>query len=249
VIARREQDGIRIVALDRPERHNALAPDFANALVDALRDAGTSGRPIVLTGTGRTFCPGADLHWLGTFSDPSMGVAELVAAHHLAVTTLLEMPVPVICAINGAVAGGGLGLALATDHRIASERASFTAAYFRVGLTPDGGSSAFLQLTIGRQRTLEMLLTNRRVEAHEALAWALVNTVVPHDEVVERAIAFARGLEYVPHYALRETRKLLDTVNIRNQLQLESVSIRTASRGQFFRDALHEFLEAHPSPL
>jgi enoyl-CoA hydratase/carnithine racemase len=249
VIARRKQDGIRIIALDRPERHNALAPDLARGLVDALRDAGTGGRPVVLTGTGRTFCPGADLHWLGTFADPSMGVAELVAAHHLAVTTLLEMPVPVICAINGPVAGGGLGLALAADHRIASENASFTAAYFRLGLTPDGGSSAFLQLTIGRQRTLEMLLTNRRVDAQEARDWALVYAVVPHEEVVDRAVAFARDLEYVPHYALRTTRELLDSINIRNQLQLESVAIRTTSRGQFFRDALREFLEAHPSPL
>jgi 2-(1,2-epoxy-1,2-dihydrophenyl)acetyl-CoA isomerase len=247
VISTHDHDGVTVVALDRPERHNALVPELASALVSALRDAAGLRRPVVLTGTGQTFCPGADLKWLGEFPDPSQGVAELVAEHHLAVTTLLEMPVPVIAAINGPVAGGGLGLALATDHRVASTRATFTAAYFRLGLTPDGGASAFLQLMIGRPRTLEMLLTNRSVDASEALSWCLVNEVVEPEEVVPRAVAFARALEAVPHYALRETRKLLDSINIRNQLQLESVAIRTSSRGEFFRAALRKFLAEHPS--
>ncbi len=234
-------DGIVVVALDRPDRHNALVPELASALVEELRVASASRRPVVLTGAGATFCPGADLKWLGACDDPAQAVAELVAVHHLAVTSLLEMPVPVIAAINGSVAGGGLGLALAADYRIAARRASFTAAYFRLGLTPDGGSTALLQLTIGRPKTLEMLLTNRRVTADEALAWTLVNEVVADEELIERAVAFARALDPVPAYALRETRRLLDTVNIRNQLQLESVAIRTTARGEFFREALRKF--------
>ena len=235
MISRVEREGIRVVALDRAERHNALAPDLLDELVRELRLAGQTGRPVVLTAVGDVFCPGADLNWLGTFSDPAQGVAELVAVHHMAIVTLLEMPVPVIAALNGAVAGGGLGLALATDYRFASPAASFTAAYFRLGLTPDGGASAFLQLLIGRPRTMEMLLTNRRVPADEAQRWGLVNEVVGEDELLDRAVAFARGLEPTPHYVLRETRKLLDSINIRDQLQLESVAIRTTSRGEFFR--------------
>lgn len=246
MISRTERDGIAVVALDRPERHNALVPDLLDGLVRELRVAAGSARPVVLTATGDAFCPGADLKWLGEFPDPSQGVAELVAVHHLAIITLLEMPVPVIAAINGAVAGGGLGLALATDYRVASTSASFTTAYFTLGLTPDGGSSAFLQLLIGRPRTLDMFLTNRRVAAQEALAWSLVNDVVEPDELLDRAVAFASRLQHVPHYALRETRKLLDSINIRDQLQLESVAIRTSSRGQYFRDALRRFLETHP---
>jgi 2-(1,2-epoxy-1,2-dihydrophenyl)acetyl-CoA isomerase len=245
VISRLDREGVAVVALDRAERHNALVPELLEALVGELQSAGRTGRPVVLTATGSAFCPGADLKWLGEFGDPSEGVAELVAVHHLAILTLLEMPVPVIAAINGAVAGGGLGLALAADHRVASSTASFTAAYFRLGLTPDGGASAFLQLLVGRPRTLDMLLTNRRVDAQEALAWCLVNEVVEPPELLDRACAFANSLERVPHYALRETRKLLDSINIRDQLQLESVAIRTSSRGQYFRDALRRFLDAH----
>jgi 2-(1,2-epoxy-1,2-dihydrophenyl)acetyl-CoA isomerase len=215
-------------------------------LIEHLQQAGNKGRPVVLTATGSTFCPGADLKWLGTYRDPALGVADLVAVHHLAIMTLLEMPVPVIAAINGAVAGGGLGLALAADYRIAAQRATFTTAYFRLGLTPDGGSSAFLERTIGAARTLELLLTNRRLGATEAQAWGLVAEVVDDEQLLDRAIAFAVGLAPAPSYTLRLSRRLLDTINMRDQLQLEAVAIRTAARGEAFRTALKAFLNAHP---
>jgi 2-(1,2-epoxy-1,2-dihydrophenyl)acetyl-CoA isomerase len=215
-------------------------------LIEHLQQAGGKGRPVVLTATGSTFCPGADLKWLGTYRDPALGVADLVAVHHLAIMTLLEMPVPVIAAINGAVAGGGLGLALAADYRIAAQRATFTTAYFRLGLTPDGGSSAFLERTIGAARTLELLLTNRRLGATEAQAWGLVAEVVDDEQLLDRAIAFAVSLAPAPSYTLRLSRRLLDTINMRDQLQLEAVAIRTAARGEAFRTALKAFLNAHP---
>jgi 2-(1,2-epoxy-1,2-dihydrophenyl)acetyl-CoA isomerase len=239
-------DGIPIVIIDRPQRRNTLVPELAEALVAKLRGAGEARRPVVLTAAGTAFCLGADLKWLGACPDSAEGVAELVAMHHLAITTLLEMPVPVIVAINGAVAGGGLGLALAADYRVAAQRATFTTAYFPLGLTPDGGSSAFLQELIGRARTLELLLTNRSLTAAEAQDWGLVNEVVDDDLLVQRAVAFANSLRTVPAWTLRQSRGLLDTINIRNQLQLESVAIRTAARGDFFRHALKAFLDAHP---
>jgi 2-(1,2-epoxy-1,2-dihydrophenyl)acetyl-CoA isomerase len=239
-------DGTPILIIDRPGRRNTLVPELAEALVANLRGAGEARRPIVLTAAGTAFCLGADLKWLGTCPDPAEGVAELVAMHHLAITTLLEMPVPVIVAINGPVAGGGLGLALAGDYRVAAQSATFTAAYFRLGLTPDGGSSAFLQELVGRARTLELLLTNRSLTAAEALDWGLVNEVVADDVLVQRAVAFANSLQAVPAWTMRQTRGLLDAINFRNQLQLESVAIRTAARGDFFRDALKAFVDAHP---
>jgi 2-(1,2-epoxy-1,2-dihydrophenyl)acetyl-CoA isomerase len=246
VISLESRNGIAVVRLDRHERRNALVPELLDQLVDALREAGGSKRPMVLTGTGGAFCVGADLKWLAAHRDPALGVADLVAVHHLAINTLLDMPVPVIAAVNGTVAGGGLGLALAADYRVAAERASFTAAYFRLGLTPDGGSSAFLERTIGAGRTLELLLTNRRLSAAEARDWALVNEVVDDGLLLDRAVHFAASLAPVPSYTLLQTRRLLDTTNIRNQLQLESVAIRTAALGAWFKEALKEFVEAHP---
>jgi len=246
VISTESRDGITVIRLNRPEGHNALVPPFLEGLVEHLQQAGTTGRPVVLTATGATFCPGADLKWLANARDPALAVADLVAVHHLAISTLLEMPVPVIAAINGSVAGGGLGLALAADYRIAGQRATFTAAYFRLGLTPDGGASAFLERTIGAARTLELLLTNRRLAAAEALTWGMVSEVVADDQLIDRSVAFAGGLAAVPAYALRQSRRLLDTINMRDQLQLEAVAIRTAARGDVFRAALKAFLEAHP---
>lgn len=240
------RDGVAIVHLERTARHNALIPEMLSALVEQLEQINQDGRPIVLTGAGRAFCSGADLKWLGGHHDPALGVAELVALHHSAILTLLEMRSPVIAAVNGAVAGGGLGLALAADYRIAGESASFTAAYFRLGLTPDGGSSAFLERTIGVARALELLLTNRTLSARDALAWHLINEVVADDVLLERSVEFARTLPPVPGYALLQTRRLLDMGGIRHQLQLESVAIRTAARGPVFRAALQAFQAAHP---
>lgn len=246
MIASESRDGVTIVRLDRPDQRNAMVPALLEALIEHLRQASTSGRPVILTGRGRAFCAGADLKWLATFADPSLGVAELVAAHHLAITTIVDMPVPVVAALNGSVAGGGMGLALAADYCLAAESASFIAAYFRLGLTPDGGASTFLERTIGLVRARELLLTNRRLAAREAYEWGLVNAVVRDDELVDRAVEFATRLEPVPGYALLQTRRLFNAGNLRNQLQMESVAIRTAAKGEFFRRAVQAFREQHP---
>jgi 2-(1,2-epoxy-1,2-dihydrophenyl)acetyl-CoA isomerase len=239
-------NGIPVVRINRPERRNALVPALLESLVDHLHKAAAHNRPVVLTGSGKAFCAGADIKWLGHLRNPSVGVADLVAVHHLAITTIVEMPVPVISGVNGTTAGGGIGLALAADYCIAARGASFTAAYFRLGLTPDGGASAFLERTIGRMRTMELLLTNRRLSAAEACAWGMVNEVVDDEALLERAVAFAVGLSALPRYTLGQTRKLLDAAYLRAQLQLESVGIRTAARGEFFENALKAFIEAHP---
>ena len=246
MIASESREGVTIVRLDRPDQRNALVPGLLEALMEHLRQAAASGRPVILTGRGPAFCAGADLKWLATFADPSLGVAELVAAHHLAITTIIEMPVPVIAGLNGSIAGGGIGLALAADYCLAAESASFVAAYFRLGLTPDGGATTFLERTIGLVRARELLLTNRPLPAREAYHWGLVNAVVADDELLDRAVEFARSLEPVPGYALLQTRRLFNAGNLRNQLQMESVAIRTAAKGEFFRKAVRAFRERHP---
>ncbi len=244
MIARDSRDGVTILHLDRPDQRNALIPALLVALIEHLHQAAAEDHPVVLTGTGPAFCVGADLRWLASYTDPSQAVAELVAVHHMAVATLFDMPLPVIAALNGPVAGGGMGLVLATDYCLAAESASFTAAYSRLGLTPDGGVSAFLERSVGMARARELLLTNRRLSAREACAWGLVNAVVSDVELVDRAVAFAASLQPVAGYALLQTRRLLDASYLHNQLQLESVAIRTAAKGEFFRNALQRYRES-----
>jgi 2-(1,2-epoxy-1,2-dihydrophenyl)acetyl-CoA isomerase len=95
-------------------------------------------------------------------------------------------------------------------------------------------------------RARELLLTNRRLGAREAHEWGLVNEVVPDAQLMDRAVAFAAGLEPLAGYALLQTRRLLDASYLHNQLQLESVAIRTAAKGEFFKTALRRYREAHP---
>src|SRR5205823_1053373 len=105
VISTEVLDGINVVRLER----SALVPGLLKELVEQLKLAGASRRPVILTNAGPAFCVGADLNWLASLRDPALGVADLVAVHHLAISTLVEMPVPGIGGGNGAVAGGGLG--------------------------------------------------------------------------------------------------------------------------------------------
>lgn len=247
MIAVESRDGIATLRLDRPAQRNALIPELLERLVGALKAAANGHTAVILTANGPSFCAGADLSWLASFPDPSLGVAELVAVHHLAITTIVDMRIPVIAAINGSVAGGGMGLALACDYIMAAESASFTAAYFRLGLTPDGGASNFLERSIGLVRTRELLLTNRRLSASEGLSWGMLNAVVPDAQLLDRALEFARDLTPVPGYTLLHTRRLLDSANLRNQLQLESVAIRTTAKGEFFKAAIRAFRDAHPA--
>jgi 2-(1,2-epoxy-1,2-dihydrophenyl)acetyl-CoA isomerase len=102
-----------------------------------------------------------------------------------------------------------------------------------------------MQQIIGRARTLELLLTNARLSAAQAHDWGLVHEVAPPAEAVNQAVGFALRLHPGPGYVVRETRALLDTLNIRNQLQLEAVAIRTAARGRWFREALDAFITEH----
>jgi 2-(1,2-epoxy-1,2-dihydrophenyl)acetyl-CoA isomerase len=247
VTFRVEQRGsIQVIWLDRPERGNAMVPELMDGLTEHLRhlSAAPPGA-VVLTGAGSHFCVGADLKWLDSCSDPANGVAVLVAAFHAAIAAIRDTPAPVIAAVNGATAGGGLGLALAPDVRVASTRATFTAAYARLGLPPDGGSSAFLVRTMGVGRATEFLLSNRTLDARQALEWGLVNEVVPADAVVDRACEVAQTFVGIPAETLLTTRRLLDAAAVlplETVLQREALAVRTAARRPMFRQRLNEFV-------
>jgi 2-(1,2-epoxy-1,2-dihydrophenyl)acetyl-CoA isomerase len=111
----------------------------------------------------------------------------------------------------------------------------------------NGSASAFLERSIGMARARELLLTNRRLGAREAYEWGLVSAVVPDGELLDRAVAVVANLAPVPGYALLQTRRLLDASYLHNQLQLESVAIRRAAKGEFFKRALRAFSEQHPA--
>lgn len=238
LVLREDHDGVAVLTLNRPERRNAMTPELMTALASTFQEP--ASRAFVLTGAGTAFCVGADLKWLGMLDDPGEGVATLVAAHHQTVRAMREAAVPVVTAVNGAAAGGGMSLALAGDYCIAGPNATFTAAYFRLGLTPDGGNSAFLPALVGRARAMDLLLTNRRLSAAEALEWGLVNEVAS-DSAVDRASTVAASFGAVPAETLLVTRHLLEGA-LEAQMQAEQAAVAAAATRPAFGNALRAFL-------
>lgn len=232
-VVREERDGLAVLLVPA-----TMTPEVMAGLEARLGDP--ARRAFVLTGAGRQFCVGADLKWLGSLDDPGEGVATLVAAHHRVVRAMRAVPVPVVTAVNGAAAGGGMSLALAGDYCVAAPEATFTAAYFKLGLTPDGGNSSFLPALVGRSRTMEMLLTNRRLTGSEAAAWGLVNEVA--GDPLERACEMGLTFDKVPAETLLTSRRLLD-VGLEAQLQAEEQAVAQAARRPDFRQALDRFLK------
>ena len=214
-----------------------MTPEGMAELGEALRAPVSTA--FVLAGAGSAFCLGADLKWLGSLPEPGDGVATLVAAHHSVVRAMREAPTPVIAAVNGAAAGGGMSLALAADYCIAGPNASFTAAYFRLGLTPDGGNSVFLPSLLGSGRAMELLLANRTLRAEEAREWGLVAEVASDPE--KRACELAASFASVPAATLRTTRRLL-TPDLDLRLDQEAGAVAAVARTKEFRGALEAFL-------
>ncbi len=245
LVGERQVGRVRVLTLDRPGRWNAMVPELMDALLAAL-ERHPPGMGVVLTGEGRAFCSGADLRWLGDCADPGQGVAELVAGHHAVVRVMQQLPGPIVAAVNGAAAGGGISLALAADYRVAASDARLTTAYFGLGLPPDGGSSTFLVRALGRARAMRLLLRNQAVDAETALAWGLVDEVVATEAVVERAVERAEEFARVPPATLLATRRLLDAAGsqpLLTQLQREGLAMRDAARSEPFRAALKAFLD------
>jgi len=191
--------GVATVTLNRPEKLNAFDRDMCAELLDALRMLARSdaARVVVLTGSGRGFCTGADLSVLARDGE------ALVAAGRDIAITIRNAPQPVIAAVNGSAAGGGANLALACDYRIASDRASIGQVFHRLGLVPDWGGSFFLPRLVGTAKALELVWSARMVEAAEALALGLFDRVVAAHRLLEETRRVAEVWASQPPLAVR----------------------------------------------
>jgi 2-(1,2-epoxy-1,2-dihydrophenyl)acetyl-CoA isomerase len=203
------------LTLDRPEALNALTPDLRDHLIDLL--AGASADPdvraVVLTGTGRGFCAGADLRGGPATGERIAGdVARTLrlGAQRL-VAAVLDCEKPVVAAVNGTAAGLGAHLALACDLVLAAESARFIEVFVRRGLVPDGGGAYLLPRLIGPQRAKELMFFGDALTAADAERLGLVNRVVPDDELAKTATAWAERLATGPTRALALTKHLVNT--------------------------------------
>lgn len=225
---------VATITLNRPNEANAINLQLAKDLCYAAMvcDETPAIRAIVLTGNGRFFCAGGDL---STFAAAGEAVPrllkEITTYLHSAVSRLARCNAPVITAINGAAAGAGFSLACAGDLAIAAESASFTMAYTRIGLVPDGSSTYYLPKIVGPRRALELMLTNRTLSAQEALDWGILNRVVADADLQAEAAKLAATLAAGPTLAYGRTKAMVGAgLDLEAQMELETRAIADSAR-------------------
>ncbi|MFI5876327.1 enoyl-CoA hydratase-related protein [Streptomyces sp. NBC_00377] len=213
-IRHRTEHQVTHLTLDRPEALNALTPDQRDQLIALLADASADPdvRAVVLTGTGRGFCAGADLRGGSAAGERVAGdVARTLrlGAQRL-VSAVLDCEKPVIAAVNGTAAGLGAHLALACDLVLAAESARFIEVFVRRGLVPDGGGAHLLPRLIGPQRAKELMFFGDALTAADAERLGLVNRVVADGELDKTAREWAARLAAGPTRALSLTKQLVN---------------------------------------
>lgn len=229
-------DGLAEVRLNRPERGNAADRATARDLLElsTLLTQNKSVRVVLLGANGPSFTAGGDINMFRGLAGPALpnSLCRMIDDYHLAIERFADLPIPIVAAVRGAAAGGGLGLVCAADIVIAAEDALFAMGSSAIGLSADGGTSWYLPRLVGMRRAQELLLLNRRLSASEALDWCLVTRVVPTDEVEVQARTVAASLLQGATAAYGEIRGLLrDSMHstLREQLSAERESVvRTA---------------------
>ncbi len=253
-VAVARHDAVLEIRLNRPDRLNALdVPTFRELRAELQAAAlDPAVRAVVLTGEGRAFSAGGDVaamdEWRANGELPRL-FHELTAEQELSVREIVGMRKPVLAALPGVAAGGGLSLALAADWRIAAEEATLVPAFPSLGAVPDGGLTYFLPHFLGLGLAQELLLTRARIPAARARELGLVHEVVPASELRTRTAARAKELADGPTFAYGWTKHLLHAAfhgSLESQLMLERRGAVEAARGKELPEGIRAFLEKRP---
>lgn len=237
--------GYRIVSLNRADKMNALTPELIGGIIAALDDAETDldCRALVLTGTGRAFCAGADL------ADISPGVdlgAAIDRSWNPLARRFQSLRMPSISAVNGIAAGAGANLALGCDIVLAAKSASFIQAFSKIGLIPDAGGTYHLPRLVGEGRARALAMLAEPVPAERAEAMGMIWRAIDDDRLMAEAEALAAKLAKLPTQALLLTRQAFAASNTNSfdaQLDLERDLQRQAGTTPDFQEGVHAFLE------
>ena len=204
-----KKDAVVLITFNRPEVRNAfnakMTEDILEALVEAKNDSNI--RAIVLTGEGLSFSAGADLSARDNkWSDTE---AALIEGYLPSLKEIMEMPKPVISAVNGAAAGIGSAYAMACDLTVMSEEAYILQAFSNIGLIPDGGANWFLTNTVGYKLAYQIAIEGERIDAKRCLELGLVNKVVAGENLLAEAISWADKLSLRSSQSLSLTKKIM----------------------------------------
>ncbi len=244
-----KQGTIARLALNRPDAANGLDSLMASELKRAAQLC--SGDPelkaVVLSASGRFFCAGGDIKEMMSHGDEvGAAVKSLADDLHSAISTLSRMQAALIVAVNGVAAGAGFSLALIGDIVLAAESSSFTMAYTRAGLCPDGSSSYFLPRLVGLRKAQELMLTNRTLGAQEACALGMVTRVVADDDLAAQAEQVASDLANSARLSTAYVKKLLLASpgnDLEAQMELEGQLVSRCAASPDGREGIQAFVD------
>tara|TARA_Y100001970_G_scaffold75476_1_gene95609 strand:+ start:63 stop:851 length:789 start_codon:yes stop_codon:yes gene_type:complete len=244
-----KNNNIAIVKLNRPDNANTINLDLVKDLYEAFKDCHHDEkiRAVIFTGNGSMFSGGGDLSSFVAETD-NLGpfITDMTTYFHLAVTLMHRMEKPIVVAINGTAAGGGLSLALSGDIIISSENAKFSAAYTAAGLSPDGSMTYIMPRLIGLKKTKELMITNRRLTAHEALNIGLIDQVAKDDELQNIAMETAVKLSEGATKAYGAVKTLLAdsfSSTLESHLEEEARSLNIRAQGHDGKEGVKAFIE------
>lgn len=250
------KDGIATLTLNNPEKLNAMSTEMWSDLRRVIDIVGSDeqAKVLIITGTGRGFCSGADVKGRLAANlegkGPDLTQTEKLEGTGFVAGLIQKLEIPIIAAVNGVAAGAGLSLALLADIRIASETARFGAVWVRIGLIGDLGATYLLPRIVGVDHAMEMLATGEMIDAHEAARIGLVTKVVPPDELMstvgELAAKFARGAGLAIKFTKKAVYKGLTHNDLLTQLDYESFAQGVCRQSEDHREGVKAFIEKRP---
>ena len=244
-----KQGAVAKIELHRPDAANGFNRLMASELkqVAHLCDGDAELKVVVLAANGRFFCAGGDIkEMLSHGADVGAEIKLLADDLHSAISTLSRMQAALIVAVNGVAAGAGFSIALIGDIVLAAASASFTMAYTRAGLSPDGSSSYFLPRLVGLRKAQELMLTNRTLSAEEALELGLVTRVVADDALAVEADQLAAELAVSARLSTAYVKKLLlasGSNDLETQMELEGQLVSRCAASPDGREGIQAFVE------
>lgn len=243
------ENNVATIVMNQPKTLNPMNDQSMADVLDALNKcaADSNVKAVILKGAGKAFCGGGDIRFfMEEVEKPGFGLGPLVTKVGEVIMAIRNLPIPVICAVHGAAAGGGCNLALACDAVIAAENAKFIEAFVNIGLAPDTGGVFTLPRIVGPVRAFEMMSTGRAVGAQEALTLGMVSYVCPVEELETRANELAAKYAAGPGMVFTNLKKMMNAsvyAGFEDYLKLEANCLDELSKSADFKEGITSFLE------
>lgn len=248
-----KKDGVAILTLNRPDKMNTVTAQLRRDVTAAIQDVAVDfdTRVMVLTAAGKAFCAGADFSIMAAMAGDKVPAEAkqhkaLIARVGEWVLAIAKLEKPTICAINGTCVGVGISIAGLCDIRIASDKARFSAVWVRRGLAPDAGSTYILPRLIGLEKTYELMYSGDMIDAPTAQRIGLVSQVVPHDGLMNSAVALAVRLAKGPPLAQALTKRAISRAMIRDLVDAfdyETYIQNICRKSEDHKEGVYSFLE------